>query len=58
MYFSIDSVQEPDGRWLAQVPEFPGIIAFGNTQEEAISKVELRALLALAERRFRELRSG
>jgi predicted RNase H-like HicB family nuclease len=57
MYFSIDSVQEPDGRWLAQVPEFPGIIAFGNTQEEAISKVELRALLALAERRFRALRS-
>ena len=58
MHFSIDSVQEPDGRWAAQVPEFPGIIAFGATKEEAISKAELRALIALAERRSRLLRSA
>ena len=53
MHFSIDTAQEPDGRWAAQVPEFPGIIAFGQTEQEAISKAELRALIALAERRFR-----
>ena len=58
MHFSIDSHQEPDGRWAAQVPEFPGVIAFAATQEEAIAKAELRALIALAERRFRMLRGG
>lgn len=52
MHFSIDTAREPDGRWAAHVPEFPGIIAFGQTEEEAISKAELRALIALAERRF------
>jgi predicted RNase H-like HicB family nuclease len=58
MHFSIDSHQEPDGRWAAQVPEFPGVIAFAATQQEAIAKAELRALIALAERRFQMLRAG
>ena len=58
MYFSIDSNQESDGRWAARVPEFPSIVAFAATEEEAIAKAELRALIALAERRSRELRTG
>jgi predicted RNase H-like HicB family nuclease len=58
MHFSIDSHQEADGRWAALVPEFPQIIAFAATQEEAIAKAELRALIALAERRFKLLRAG
>jgi len=57
MHFSIDSVQESDGRWLAQVPEFPGIVAFASTREEAITRAELHALMALAERRLRFLRA-
>jgi predicted RNase H-like HicB family nuclease len=57
MHFSIDSRQEPDGRWAAHVPEFPHIVAFGATQQEAIAKAELRALIALAEKRFRQLRA-
>jgi predicted RNase H-like HicB family nuclease len=58
VHFSIDAQQQPDGRWTAQVPEFPQIVAFADTQEEAIAKAELRALIALAEKRFRQLRAG
>jgi len=58
MHFTIDSHQQPDGRWAAQVPEFPQIIAFAATRQEAIAKAELRALIVLAEKRFRALRSG
>jgi predicted RNase H-like HicB family nuclease len=57
MHFSIDAHQQADGRWTALVPEFPEIVAFAATEREAIAKAELRALIALAERRFRELRA-
>jgi predicted RNase H-like HicB family nuclease len=58
VYFSIDSHREPDGRWSARVPEFPSIVAFAATEDEAVSKAELRALIALAEKRSRDLRTG
>jgi predicted RNase H-like HicB family nuclease len=58
MHFSIEAHQEAGGRWTAQVPELPNIVAFADTRREAIAKAELRALIALAERRFRELRSA
>jgi hypothetical protein len=58
IYFSIDSDQQPDGRWVAQVPEFPDIVAFAGSEEEALAKAELRALNALAEQRWRLLRSA
>ena len=58
MHFSIDARQEADGRWSAHVPEFPRVVAFGRTQQEAIAKAELRALIALAEKRFLQLRAG
>jgi predicted RNase H-like HicB family nuclease len=57
MHFSIDAHQQADGRWTALEPEFPEIVAFAATEQEAIAKAELRALIALAERRFRELRA-
>lgn len=53
MHFSIQHDQRKDGRWTAQVPEFPHLVAYGATKEEATEKAELLALLALAERRFR-----
>ena len=52
MHFSIVHQQEKDGRWSAQVPEFPALVAYGATREEATAKVELLALLALAEKRY------
>lgn len=58
MHFSIVHEQGSDGRWTAQVPEFPSLVAYGTTKEEATEKAELLALLALAEKRFRIGRSG
>ena len=58
MHFSIVHEQAQDGRWTAQVPEFPKLVAYGKTKEEATEKAELLALLALAEKRFRLSRSG
>lgn len=57
MHFSIVHEQRQDGRWSAQVPEFPKLVAYGTTKEEATEKAELLALLALAEKRLRLGRS-
>jgi predicted RNase H-like HicB family nuclease len=53
MHFSIVHEQRKDGRWAAQVPEFPELVAYGATKEEATQKAEILALLALAEKRFK-----
>lgn len=42
--------QETDGRWIAEIPILPGVLAYGATREEAISKVEALALRTLADR--------
>jgi len=40
---------EADGRWLAAVPDLPGVMAYGATQEEAIRKAKSIALQILAD---------
>ena len=45
-----DTVHWPDGRWLAEVPELPGVLAYGATVDEAVAKAEVLALRVLAER--------
>lgn len=51
MNLSIEHEQEADGRWLAEVPELPGVLAYGtNNAEEAMAKVEVLALRVVAER--------
>lgn len=50
MNFSIEHEQEEDGRWLAEVPELPGVLAYGTTAEDALAKAEVLALRVLAER--------
>ena len=57
MHFSIVHEERKDGRWSAVVPEFPRLVAYGSTKEEATEKAELLALLALAEKRFRRGRN-
>ena len=42
--------QEEDGRWLAEAPALPGVMAYGASREEAIAKVETLALRVLADR--------
>ena len=50
MNVSIEYEQEEDGRWLAEVPQLPGVLAYGATPDEAMAKVEALALRVLAER--------
>ncbi|MGH8659996.1 MAG: type II toxin-antitoxin system HicB family antitoxin [Gammaproteobacteria bacterium] len=49
MNFSIEYEREEDGRWLAEVPQLPGVLAYGTTPDEAMAKAEVLALRVLAE---------
>jgi predicted RNase H-like HicB family nuclease len=42
--------QETDGRWLAEVSELPGVMAYGATREAATAKAKALALRVLADR--------
>jgi len=46
----IDIEKEEDGRWIAEVSDLPGVIAYGKTREDAIAKVEALALRVIADR--------
>ena len=46
----IEVEREADGRWLTEVPELPGVMAYGQTREEAIARVKALALRVLADR--------
>jgi predicted RNase H-like HicB family nuclease len=48
--FIIRHEQEEDGRWIAEIPELPGVLAYGTTADEAMAKAEALALRVLAER--------
>lgn len=50
MEFNIECEREEDGRWLAEVPQLPGVLAYGATADEAMAKAEVLALRVLAER--------
>ncbi len=46
----IEFEQEADGRWIAEIPELSGVMAYGATRQEARAKVEALALRVLADR--------
>lgn len=46
----IEIEQEDDGRWLAEIPALPGVMAYGDTRDEAKAKTEALALRVLADR--------
>jgi predicted RNase H-like HicB family nuclease len=50
MNLSIETEHETDGRWIAEVPELPGVLAYGGTESEAMAKAEALALRVVAER--------
>ena len=50
MRLKIEIEQETDGRWMAEVPELPGVMTYGKTREDAISHVEALALRVMADR--------
>ena len=49
--FTIEYEREEDGRWLAEVPQLPGVLAYGSTADQAMAKAQALALRVLAERR-------
>lgn len=48
--FAVEVEQEDDGRWIAEVPELPGVLAYGQTREEAVRRAQSLSLHVLAER--------
>lgn len=50
MTFKIEIEREEDGRWIAEVIELPGVMAYGATPEAAMAKVQALALRVVADR--------
>ena len=51
LQFKIETEREEDGkRWIAEVIGLPGVLAYGKTQEDAISKAQALGLRVLADR--------
>jgi predicted RNase H-like HicB family nuclease len=49
MRVQIEIEHEDDGRWLADIPDLPGVMAYGATRDEAINKVKVLALRVIAD---------
>jgi len=49
-HFKVETEREDDGRWLAEVLELPGVLAYGESEDAALSKVQALALRVIAER--------
>ncbi len=48
--FDIELARESDGRWIAEVSDLPGVLAYGQTRETALAAVEALALRVVADR--------
>jgi predicted RNase H-like HicB family nuclease len=50
MYLTVETEREEDGRFIAEVTDLPGVLAYGATQEEAVARAQALALRVLADR--------
>ncbi len=50
MRFLVETERETDGRWIAEVPALPGVMAYGASRDDAIAHAQALALRVLAER--------
>jgi predicted RNase H-like HicB family nuclease len=50
MTFEIEIDRETDGRWFAEVADLSGVLAYGQTRDEAVARVQALALRVIAER--------
>ena len=46
----VETEQEADGRWIAEVPSIPGAMVYATTRKEAVAKVEALVLRVLADK--------
>ncbi|HEY5636110.1 MAG TPA: hypothetical protein VIS77_04360 [Burkholderiales bacterium] len=58
MKLTVEQEQEDDGRWLAEVPQLPGVLAYGATGREAAAKAEALAFQVIAEQIEQDLAKG
>ena len=50
MNITFETELEADGRWIAEVPELSGVMAYGASEGEAVARAESLALRVLADR--------
>lgn len=50
MTFLVEIERETDGRWIAEVPDLPGVMAYGGSADDATAKVQALALRVVADR--------
>jgi predicted RNase H-like HicB family nuclease len=50
MRLSIQLDREDDGRWLAEIPDLPGVMAYGIARDQSIGAVERLAVEVIADR--------
>lgn len=48
--YKVETEQEADGRWIAEVPELPGVLVYAPSRAEAVRKAQALSLRVLAER--------
>lgn len=48
--FTVEIEREDDGRWLGEVVDLPGVLAYGSNREEAVAKAKALAFRVLADR--------
>jgi len=47
--YTVEIEREDDGRWIAEIPELPGVMVYGNSKDEVTSRVEALALRVVAD---------
>ena len=50
LYLTLEVDRESDGRFIAEVPDLPGVLAYGSTHDEAVARAQALALRVLADR--------
>jgi predicted RNase H-like HicB family nuclease len=50
MTLLVELEQESDGRWIAEIPELPGVMTYGDSAAAARARVQALALRVLADR--------
>lgn len=46
----VEVEHEDDGRWIAEVAELPGVLAYGQAREEAVERAKALSLRVMADR--------
>jgi predicted RNase H-like HicB family nuclease len=48
--FTVEIEREEDGRWIGEVTDLPGVLAYGATRDEAVARAKALAFRVLADR--------